>query len=382
MLAGVLRGELHPESTEYMKRNIALRVRPKGAGTEYVLTQRFKPVGSGTICQWVFSSEAGFNVVSREFRVKGQLEEDQHYKFRKENGVFIPYEVEFDRYDDRSTKDSESLPTQHRVYVLKETQVNEPIDPAVFEIQSLGLQKGDRMVDLIENQMHVFDGKEFVSAGSLNLQPAAEAKRDDSPRARSINNMKQIGLSMLFYESAQKGYPARAVFDKNGKPLLSWRVLILPYLEKGNLYNQFHLDEPWDSPNNKKLIEQMPAAFRSPSSKAPANMTTYLVPVGPGMLFEGNKGCSMREVTDGTSRTVMLVEANDDQAVIWTKPDDFEYDQQDPMGDLVGLWPDGFLAVLADGSAHFIRSSIDPTVLKAFFTRNGGEKADMEALGP
>lgn len=77
----------------------------------------------------------------------------------------------------------------------------------------------------------------------------------------------------------------------------------------------------------------------------------------------------------------MLVDVNNDQAVIWTEPDDFEYDQQDPMGDLVGSSPDGFLATLADGSVRFIWSSIDPTVLKALFTRNGGEKVGTEALG-
>jgi uncharacterized protein DUF1559 len=194
------------------------------------------------------------------------------------------------------------LPTEHRVYVLKHTRVNEPIDPAVF--------------------------------------------------------------------------------DKNGKSLLSWQVLILPCLDEGNLYKEFHLDEPWDSPHNKELIERMPAVFRSVASKAPANTTTYLVPVGPGSLFEGNKGCSIREIRDGTSGTVMLVEANDGQAVIWTKPDDFEYDQQVSMKDLVGLWPDGFLAGLADASALFIRSSTEPKVLKALFTRNGGEKVDSALRRP
>ena len=110
-------------------------------------------------------------------------------------------------------------------------------------------------------------------------------------------------------------------------------------------------------------------------------MTNYLVPVGPGSLFEGNRGRSIREITDGMSNTVMLVEANDDQAVIWTKPDDFVYDQQDPIKGLVGLYPDGFLAGLADGSVQFVWSSVDPTALKAFFTHSGGEKVGLEALG-
>ncbi|MEE8451682.1 MAG: DUF1559 domain-containing protein, partial [Thermoguttaceae bacterium] len=262
---------------------------------------------------------------------------------------------------------------------LKQTQVNEPIDPAVFEISSLGLQDGDRMIDLIENQMHVFDGKKF------RLVPAEKFKRrprpDNSPRARSTNNMKQIALAMHVFHDTRRTFPARAVFDKNGKPLLSWRVHMLPYLDQGHLYNEFHLDEPWDSPNNKKLIERMPAVFRSPASKAPANRTTYLVPVCPGTVFEGDEGRKIPEINDGTSCTLMFVEANDDRSVIWTKPDDLEYDEQDPIRGLVGLWPDGFLAGLADGSVHFVPSSIDPTVLKAFFTYNGGERVDREFLG-
>ncbi len=378
LTAEIFRGEHGSDNMEYVKKNAVLRVRPKGADTEYIFTQRFKPVGSGHIFEWVFSSQAGFNVVSREVRQKGQLVDTQHNKFRKEKGVFIPYEVEINRYDNRSSKDSKRLPTQHYVYTLKQTQVNEPIDPAVFEISSLGLQDGDRMIDLIENQTHVFDGKKFQLVPAENFKRRPE--RDNSPRAHSTNLMKQIALGMHVFHDTRRRFPARAVFDKDGKPLLSWRVLLLPYLQEGNLYKQFHLDEPWDSPHNKKLIERMPAAFRSPASKAPANTTTYLVPVGPGSLFEGNKGVPIREIRDGTSNTLMLVEANDDQAVIWTKPDDFEYDQQDPMCGLIGSYPDGFLAGLADGSVRFVRSSVDPTVLKAFFTHNGGEKVSLEAL--
>ncbi len=381
MLAGVLRGESGPDDLEYAKRSITLRVRENGSGSEYVLTQRFKPIGSGQIFEWVFPSEAGFNVVSREFRMNGQIQAVQQFKFRNENGAFIPCEIEYKRYEDQSTKDPERLPTQHHVFILEQTRVNAPIDPAVFEIQTLGLREGDRMVDRIENRMEVFDGKQFVSVDKFKRLPAAEVRRDDSQRAQSTNNMKQLALCMQTYHDTHKTFPARAVFDKDGKPLLSWRVHILPDLGRGDLYNQFHLDEPWDSPNNKKLIDQMPAVFRSVASKAPANTTTYLVPVGPDTLFEGNKGRSIREIADGTSNTIMLLEVNGDQAVIWTEPDDFEYDQETPMRNLVGPSPDGFLAAFADGSVEFIWSSIEPTVLKAFFTPDGGEKVGREALG-
>ena len=154
IVAEALRGEHGPDPMGYMKRNVVLRVRSKGAGKEYVLTQRFKPIEAGNVWEYVFSSEADFNLVSLESRAKEQLAQSKQYKFREEKGVFIPYEVEYKMYEDRSSKDSKRLPTQHRVYTLKQTLVNEPIDPAVFEIKSMGLQDGDRMVDLIENQMH------------------------------------------------------------------------------------------------------------------------------------------------------------------------------------------------------------------------------------
>ena len=85
------------------------------------------------------------------------------------NGIFIPYYFEFKKYEDRNTEGAPRLPTQHRVFTLKDTQVNEPIAPAVFDIQSMGLRSGDRMVDRIEHEMYVFDGKELV--------PAAKFKR-------------------------------------------------------------------------------------------------------------------------------------------------------------------------------------------------------------
>ena len=189
------------------------------------------------------------------------------------------------------------------------------------------VRKGDRL-EVVQ------EGPGGIAAMGMSvalLLPAVQAAREAARRAQSMNNMKQIGLAILNHENANKSLPARAMLGKDGKPLLSWRVQMLPYLEANDLYRQFHLDEPWDSPNNKKLIDQMPAVFRNPSSNAPPNTTTYLAPVGPGTLFEGDKGRSMKEVRDGAANTIMLVEANDDQAVIWTKPDDWRYDPQKPL---------------------------------------------------
>jgi prepilin-type processing-associated H-X9-DG protein len=205
------------------------------------------------------------------------------------------------------------------------------------------------------------------------LLPAVSSARGSARRAVSTNNTRQVMLAMHYHLSATGAFPARANFDKQGKPLLSWRVLMLPYLEQGNLYNQFHLDEPWDSEHNRKLIPLMPKVFRNPSGTAEQGKTPYLVVVGKGLMFEGNKGRRPADITDGMSHTIALVEVNDDAAVTWTKPDDWEYDANHPMAGLGRAHPGGFNAAFADGSVRFINSSIDPKIFHALLTIAGGE---------
>jgi hypothetical protein len=114
--------------------------------------------------------------------------------------------------------------------------------------------------------------------------------------------------------------PAAAVFDKDGKPLLSWRVLILPYIEQDALYKEFHLDEPWDSDHNKKLLEKMPPLYGFGDENAANNHEThYQGFVGKGAFFDGMKGIQVNDIRDGMSNTIMVVEAK--RAVPWSKPE-------------------------------------------------------------
>ncbi len=205
------------------------------------------------------------------------------------------------------------------------------------------------------------------------LLPAVQAAREAARRAQSTNNLKQIALAMLMCHEAKGEFPARANFDAQGKPLLSWRVHILPYLEQKALYEQFHLDEPWDSEHNKQLIDQMPAVYRNPSSPAPQGKANYLVPVGEGSIFEGRQGTPMAKITDGTANTILVVEADTDAAVIWTKPDDLQYDREHPLAGLGNAHPGGFAAALADGSVHFISGSIDPQLFLRLLMMADGE---------
>jgi hypothetical protein len=158
---------------------------------------------------------------------------------------------------------------------------------------------------------------------------------------------------------------------------LSWRVHLLPFMEQQALYQQFHLDEPWDSPHNKALIPQMPALYLDPSSQhAPTEgLTHYLGSSGEGQFFDGTaEGRQMRDITDGTSNTITVVQVNDDRVVPWTQPEDWEFDAAAPTAGFGNLHSGGiFLAGFADGHCTSISTLIDPTTFKAMVTVAGGE---------
>lgn len=220
-----------------------------------------------------------------------------------------------------------------------------------------------------------------VPVGVGLLVPAIQSSRSTGGQEQSLNNMKQIGLALLNYEAAQGRFPPAYRASKNGKPLLSWRVLILPFFDEDALYRQFHLDEPWDSEHNKKLISKMPAVYKCPTSSVSGQgKTNYLTVRGKNTIFSGPNGTRIAEVTDGTSNTIMTVEVSDTRAVIWTKPDDFEYDEQDPLIGLGGVQGGTFIVGFADGAVELLPSSITPQVLKSLFTRSTGESVDRNNL--
>jgi type II secretory pathway pseudopilin PulG len=205
------------------------------------------------------------------------------------------------------------------------------------------------------------------------LLPAVQAAREAARRSQSTNNLKQIGLALHNYHDQKKSFPPAYTTDKDGKPGLSWRVLILPYVGEMALYQQFHLDEPWDSEHNKPLLAKIPRVYVSPNYSGPPGRTNYLGIGGEKGIFGGKEGVPLAKITDGTSNTIIVVEANNQSAVEWTKPDVFVPDAANPTKGLTGLRPGGFDALFGDASVHFIPEKIDPQVLKAFFTCNGGE---------
>jgi prepilin-type processing-associated H-X9-DG protein len=209
------------------------------------------------------------------------------------------------------------------------------------------------------------------------LLPAIQAAREAARRAQSMNNLKQLMLGMLIYSDAHKVLPPHASYSPDGKPLLSWRVHILPYMEENALYQQFHLDEPWDSPHNRTLIEKMPAVFDNPNIDEPGK-TNYLALVGPECVMDGTaEGIGFAKISDGTSKTIVLVEADADRAIEWTRPDDIKFDAKDPHAGFGKLRPGGSNAAFCDGHIQFISADIDPGLMKALITRNGRETVDV-----
>jgi prepilin-type processing-associated H-X9-DG protein len=211
------------------------------------------------------------------------------------------------------------------------------------------------------------------------LLPAVQAAREAARRAQCGNNLKQIGLAMHNYNDVYGAFPPAYSVDANGNRLLSWRVAILPFLEEAQLYERFDKNKPWDDPANRALAAEMPAVYACPSSLHPreSQRTAYLVLNGEGMLFNGPTATKMQEITDGTSNTLMVVEA-EGNAVTWTQPADLDAATlQAIIGpgpqQLGSRHPGGVQALLADGSVRFLSQSISPDVLKALMTRAGGE---------
>jgi hypothetical protein len=209
------------------------------------------------------------------------------------------------------------------------------------------------------------------------LLPAVQAAREAARRNASINNMKHIMLSILNYEDRNKHFPTHANYDATGKPLLSWRVHILPYLDQQQLYNQFHLDEPWDSEHNRQLVAKMPEVFLDPSSRfAPEEgKTHYLGVLGEGCFFSGTSdGTKIMDITDGTSNSIAVVQVNDERATPWTKPDDWQYDQKNPLAGLVrSLHPGVFFAARCDGSVFAVDEDVAPEQFKRMLTIAAGD---------
>jgi RNA polymerase sigma factor (sigma-70 family) len=212
-------------------------------------------------------------------------------------------------------------------------------------------------------------GEEKPTADEIaKLKGGLDKLREGAARAQTTNNLKQIGLALHSYHDAYNSFPAHAIYSKDGKtPLLSWRVAILPFVDQGALYKEFKLDEAWDSPHNKKLIAKMPKTYEPLIGKKDEGKTHIQVFTGPDTIFDGPKKMKIADITDGTSNTLLAVEAK--EAVVWSKPADLKLPKEkDKLPALGGLFSDGFHVLFCDGSVGFRPHTTTPAVLRPFIT--------------
>ena len=214
------------------------------------------------------------------------------------------------------------------------------------------------------------------------LLPAVQQVREVARRTTSINNIRQINLAQLNYMDANARFPGEQIGSDAPGSGLSWRVHILPYLEEQALYDQFNLDEPWDSPHNKTLIDQMPEIYVSLGGQGGDLLgpgeTLYLRPIGNGAWTDPNDPnflpVDIGKIADGFAGTAAVVEVDVTHAAIWTKPDDdYYFDPNDPKQ---GLGQQRFSVTIvgfADGSVHSMPDDVPPEDYRAMFTLRGAE---------
>jgi hypothetical protein len=219
---------------------------------------------------------------------------------------------------------------------------------------------------------------------------AVQKVKQAAARTQSMYNLKMIILAMHDYQNVHATLPSGAIYSKDGKPLLSWRVALLPYLDELGLYKQFKLDEPWNSPHNLKLLKKMPKKYAPPDERASPGtsspggyLTYYRVFVGLNTPFLGRFPPRLPATfQDGVSNTILVVEAG--EAVPWTKPDELPLPvaPTKPLPKLGGVRPNDpvFCVALADGSVRSLPRSIPERTLRALITPSGGEVIDWDAI--
>ncbi|MCA9163159.1 MAG: DUF1559 domain-containing protein [Planctomycetales bacterium] len=211
------------------------------------------------------------------------------------------------------------------------------------------------------------------------LLPAVQAAREAARRSACSNNLKQIGLALHNYHDTYKTFPPAYLTDENGTPTVSWRVLILPFLEQQAVHSMVDTSKPWDAPENAFLKDLVIPAYGCPSSPSGGTPeTSYMFVVGPNAFATGADGTRIASITDGTSNTIMVVEVAG-TGVHWAQPKDLDMTQMSmavgqSSNEIDSFHPGGAQVLMADGSVRFIADTIDPNVLQSPLTRSGGEQ--------
>lgn len=219
------------------------------------------------------------------------------------------------------------------------------------------------------------------AAGFAQATRALLARQNEefSAREKEWDQAHQTKLARLAeafdaYYAAHGHYPPAAVAGPDGKTLHSWRVELLPYLGEQKLFDNYNLDEPWDSEHNKTLVKQIPSIY-STSVWTQKGDSEYFVITGQGTLLDVEGPRTRESMTDAPGETLLVLQSQ--QHVPWTKPVDIAVSaDHSPLRPFRGHGK-GFYAAFADGTVRFVSKATDPSSIRAMFTKAGGDEVRL-----
>lgn len=227
----------------------------------------------------------------------------------------------------------------------------------------------------------------LIAWAVLTLSPTA-SQTGMAQRSACAGNLRQIAMAVHAYEAAHGCFPPAYVADQHGKPMYSWRALILPYLDN-DLADRFHFDEPWDSPKNRMVSDLTIGLFQCPAQpKAQPATTNYMMVVGPHTISNGPDSVRLANITDGPADTIMIVEVADSD-VHWAEPRDLRFDRlKFSINERRGIsshHPGGANAAFcaehseeSDDLVRFLKDSTNPYLVQAMLTVDVGEPEKPE----
>jgi len=253
---------------------------------------------------------------------------------------------------------------------LVQAQVEEVGKDPVFKALAAMVKSVSIMDDKVTIVITDFDPY-FEIAARINEQNQAKAAA-----AQSMGKVKNIATALLAYHKDKGKFPPAATLSKEGKPLLSWRVQILPYLGHNLLYKQFKQNEPWDSEQNKKLIRRIPPSFRETQDDLNKGTSPFQAPVGLATIFPpGGTGTNSIQIINELSNTIMIVKVPEDKSAIWTKPEDWEIDVNLSAKDLLKGFTNAIVFACADGEVKTMPLKDAEVKIKSMLAIEGKPKS-------
>lgn len=224
-------------------------------------------------------------------------------------------------------------------------------------------------------------------AGAIMLYLQRDASRA-AHQAMCNSNIHQIMGALENYHREFGCFPPSSVNDASGRPMHSWRILMLRYYDP-KLYAAYNFNEPWNGPNNRKLASLRPSLYGCPSRphrSQTKTKTNFVLIVGPGTLFHPGQTTSPADIPDGPANTIVLVEIAD-SGIDWLEPRDLDLrtmsldvnDREHPS--ISSNDPTGPAVAFANWKVWRLKEGrIRRETLHALFTRDGGEPVDKEEL--